>query len=71
MPPILFPPHFLAIAVILAFAAGYFFAPRLSRFAARLRWLFIGRRAVSGEYRLSDLLELSPDSVAMKAADDK
>ena len=64
MPPILFPPHFLAIAVILAFAAGYFFAPRLSRFAARLRWLFI-------EYRLSDLLELSPDSVAMKASDDK
>lgn len=71
MPPILFPPHFLAIAVILAFAAGYFFAPRLSRFATRLRWLFIGRRAVSGEYRLSDLLELSPDSVAMKASDDK
>lgn len=71
MPPILFPPHFLAIAVILAFAAGYFFAPRLSRFAARLHWLFIGRRAVSSEYRLSDLLELSPDSVAMKASDDK
>lgn len=71
MPPILFEPHVLAIAVILAFAAGWFFAPRLSRLAARLRWLFVGRRAVSREYKLSDLLDLGPDSIATKASDEK
>lgn len=70
MPPILFEPHVLAIAVILAFAAGWFFAPRLSRLAARLRWLFVGRRAVSSAKKAGDWLDLHPEPIATKASDD-
>lgn len=67
MPPILFAPHVLAIAVVLAFAAGSFLAPRLSRLTAKLRWLLVGRRAVSAEQKVGDWLELSIEPIATKA----